>query len=610
MRRGKGNGKKENKKKINIAAALVLAIFTFLSISGHWFANLNLTLQDAVYQRENSVDSSIKIIAIDEKTLDALGQFETWTREPYAELIEILDGGEYAPRVIGFDILLVNEKGDEDQLFVDACEKYSNIVMAGNLVFSTKIETTDGVSRVNALHIDMVEEPFGELSDVVSMGFANTVQDSTDNAVRYTLLEVEGYQSFASAVVQMAQGGDAEAENPADYMPTDENGGIYIDYTAEPGSYEILSLIDVLEGNIPAAAFEDSIVLVGAYAAGMGDSYPVPVTAGAQMYGVEIQANIVQGLLEQRSLVYAGTYANAAVCAAIVFLFTLLACAMPVWGSALAAVLIVAAQHLLSLRLDERGLVINMITLPLAVLAVLVWSIVSKYAAEALHRRKIMGAFQKYVAPQVVEEIAKNQDYQLKLGGEKRHIAVLFVDIRGFTPLSEALQPEEVVEILNEYLGLVTDAIFKNGGTLDKFIGDAAMAVFNAPFDSDDYIYKAVCAARDIAAGSEWIAATFQERFGKKVSYGIGVNCGYAVVGNIGSEFRMDYTAIGDTVNTAARLEANAKAGQILISEAVYELLKNRLDVTEVGEIPLKGKSQGVMVYSLNKVCAGAGGKQ
>ena len=534
MQKGRRNGKKECKQKKNIAAALVLAVFAFLSVSCHWFANLNLTLQDAVYQRENSVDASVKIIAIDEKTLDALGEIDTWTREVYAELIEILDGGEYAPRVIGFDILLVNEKGNGDQLLVDVCERYSNIVMAGNLVFSTKIETTDGISRVNSLHIDMVETPFGELEDTVSMGFANTVQDSTDNAVRYTLLEVEEYQSFASAVVSMAQGGGADAETPVDYMPVDENGGIYIDYTASPGSYEILSLADVLEGAVPAAAFEDSIVLVGAYAAGMGDSYPVPVASGTQMYGVEIQANIIQSLLEQRSLMYANTFANAAVCAAIIFVFVLLACMVPIWGNALVAALILAAQYGLCRMFDGQGLVINMIALPLAVIAALVWSIVSKYAAEALHKRKIMGAFQKYVAPQVVEEIAKNQDYQLTLGGEKRHIAVLFVDIRGFTPLSEDLQPEEVVEILNEYPGLVTDAIFKNGGTLDKFIGDAAMAVFNAPFDSDDYIYKAVCAAKDIAAGSERIAATFLERLGKKVSYGNGANCGYAVVGNIG----------------------------------------------------------------------------
>lgn len=581
-------------------AALLLAILTFTAVYFQWFTSLNLLLQDAIYQRENPVDPSIKIIAIDEKTLEALGQFETWTREPYAELIELLNGSEYAPKVIGLDVLFVNEKGEEDQLLVDACKKYSNIVMASNLVFSTKIETKDGKSQVNPLHIDMVETPFGQLTGTVRTGFANAVQDSEDNSVRYALLERDGYQSFAAAIVRAAIESDEGTVDPVSTMPVDANNGIIIDYTGDVDSYEILSMIDVLEGKIPAEIFSNSIVLIGVHAAGMGDSYAVPVQKGAQMYGVEIHANIIQCLLEQRCLVNISTFWNAVFYAVLAFIFALLATRMKIWMNAFGAALITAAQYFLCLRLDEKGLVINIIVLPISLLVILVWSIVGKYASEVLHRRKIMYAFRKYVAPQVVDEISKNQNYQLKLGGEKRHIAVLFVDIRGFTPLSEALEPEQVVEILNEYLSLVTDAIFKNGGTLDKFIGDAAMAIFNAPFDSEDYIYKAVCAAKDIAAGSDRIASKFMERFGKKVSYGIGVNCGYAVVGNIGSEFRMDYTAIGDTVNTAARLEANAKAGQILISEFVYDNLRERIEVTEIGEIPLKGKSKGVMVYEVN----------
>lgn len=588
-----------NNKK-NMIAALLLAILTFTAVYFQWFTSLNFLLQDAIYQRENPVDPSIKIIAIDEKTLEALGQFETWTREPYAELIELLNGSECAPKVIGLDVLFVNEKGEEDQLLVDACKKYSNIVMASNLVFSTKIETKDGKSQVNPLHIDMVETPFGQLTGTVRTGFANAVQDSEDNSVRYALLERDGYQSFAAAIVRAAIESDEGTVDPVSTMPVDANNGIIIDYTGDVDSYEILSMIDVLEGKIPAEIFSNNIVLIGVHAAGMGDSYAVPVQKGAQMYGVEIHANIIQCLLEQRCLVNISTLWNAVFYAVLAFIFALLATRMKIWISVFGAALITAAQYFLCLKLDEKGLVINIIVLPISLLVILVWSIVGKYASEVLHRRKIMYAFRKYVAPQVVDEISKNQNYQLKLGGEKRHIAVLFVDIRGFTPLSEALEPEQVVEILNEYLSLVTDAIFKNGGTLDKFIGDAAMAIFNAPFDSEDYIYKAVCAAKDIAAGSDRIASKFMERFGKKVSYGIGVNCGYAVVGNIGSEFRMDYTAIGDTVNTAARLEANAKAGQILISEFVYDNLRERIEVTEIGEIPLKGKSKGVMVYEVN----------
>jgi adenylate cyclase len=163
--------------------------------------------------------------------------------------------------------------------------------------------------------------------------------------------------------------------------------------------------------------------------------------------------------------------------------------------------------------------------------------------------------------------------------------------------MSENLAPEEVVDILNEYFGVITDAIFKNKGTLDKFIGDAAMAVFNSPFDLDDYVYRAVMTACDIAKASEALGEKLMERFGKKVSYGIGVNCGQAIIGNIGSNFRMDYTAIGDTVNTASRLESNAKAGEILISEEVKKRLGDRIETEDVGEIPLKGKHNKIFVY-------------
>jgi len=250
--------------------------------------------------------------------------------------------------------------------------------------------------------------------------------------------------------------------------------------------------------------------------------------------------------------------------------------------------------------LYSRGFAVGMVELPLVMTVIYPYQVIAGYLGEVLKRRKVMNAFKKYVAPQVVEEISKKGDFQMVLGGENRHIAVLFVDIRGFTPMSESLQPEQVVEILNEYLTLTTTAIFKNGGTLDKFIGDATMAVFNAPFDLDDYIYRAVCTALDIAAGSDELEKNLMQRFGKSVSFGIGVNCGPAVVGNIGCDFRMDYTAIGDTVNTAARLESNARRGQILISSEVYDAVKDRIEATRIGVIPLKGKKDGALVYEVH----------
>ncbi len=168
--------------------------------------------------------------------------------------------------------------------------------------------------------------------------------------------------------------------------------------------------------------------------------------------------------------------------------------------------------------------------------------------------------------------------------------------------VEESLEPEKVVEILNHYLNLTTNAIFKNHGTLDKFVGDATMAVFNSPIDLDDYVFKAVCAAMDIVESGAALEEKLMKEMGRTIGFGVGVNCGPAVVGNVGCEFRMDFTAIGDTVNTAARLEANAKKGQVLISDEVYRRLEGRITAEEIGEIPLKGKSNKICVYSVTAV--------
>lgn len=160
-----------------------------------------------------------------------------------------------------------------------------------------------------------------------------------------------------------------------------------------------------------------------------------------------------------------------------------------------------------------------------------------------------------------------------------------------------------MVEILNQYLSLTSDCILKNGGTLDKFIGDATMALWGAPLPQEDYIYKAVKTAVDMVERSRALSEELQRQFGHRVSFGIGVHCGKAVVGNIGAQIRMDYTAIGDTVNTAARLEANATGGQILVSWAVADALGERIDTTSLGStIKLKGKSEALEVLVVNRL--------
>lgn len=185
--------------------------------------------------------------------------------------------------------------------------------------------------------------------------------------------------------------------------------------------------------------------------------------------------------------------------------------------------------------------------------------------------------------------------------GEVRDIAVLFVDVRGFTTMTESLKntPEVVIKALNELFELCTQCIFDNGGSVDKFIGDAIMALFNGYVTQDDYIYKSVKAAYEMVNKSLDLLTSIEEYTGNSVAFGVGVHCGKAIVGNVGSTFRKDYTAIGDTVNVASRLESNAGWSEILISKSVVDALEGRINVEAIGELLLKGRKETVEVYSL-----------
>ena len=594
--------KKERIRKI-VVSIFAVALTFILSMTGSLYS-FDKIFADSWYQKATPTNPQIKIIAIDEKTLQAYGDMKTWNRGLSADLIDKLyEQKEYAPCVTVLDIMYISEVDTENDFrFAQSCKKAGNIITAVNTVYETKVTKQGQSLIVDENHIEMVEYPYDALKEVTSYGYANTIQDK-DGYIRYATTEVSYEDEIIESLAVKAYKMYYENQGLTSVMPeTFEGNKFGFTYSGKSGSYEILSMIDVLEGNIPPQAFTNSIVLVGAYAPGMQDAYNVAIQKGAQMYGVEIHANILEALMEGKTNLPVSNVVFGFVASIIIAIFACICFKSKIVFSSIITVVGIILNLILGKVLYQNGKIINLVILPIMFLLTYAYFLVEGYLTEILRRRKVVSAFKKYVAPQVVDEISKQGDFKIVLGGESRDVAVLFVDIRGFTPMSESLEPEQVVEILNEYLQLTTESIFKNGGTLDKFIGDATMAVFNAPFDLEDYIYKAVCTARDIAAGSQALEEKLMARFGKTVSFGIGVNCGRAVVGNIGCDFRMDYTAIGDTVNTAARLESNAKKGQILISEFVYEAIKERVEVTEIGEIPLKGKSKGVFVYQLDKV--------
>lgn len=571
------------------------------------FYNQDAYLCDLVYSNMQGPSSKIKIIGIDEETLTEYGNFTNWSREKSAELVELLCEDEAtAPALVGFDIMFIGESevnSASDDRLVAACEKAGNVVLATNLVYrgATK-ENENGELYFDTFNIETEEMPFDALSEVTDSGFATLIA-AKDGFVRHAQLFAETPNgercSFAYSLYENYMEILGE-----DVVRPEVNGKNQITffYSGEVGEYSTFSLCDVLDGTVPKSEFTDCVVLVGAYATGMQDAYRSAIDRGQNMYGVEINANLLQALIEGKTATAFSSEIHAVIMMLLTYvLFYFARKQKLVW--AIAETVAFMVVHLVVGRiLALNGRTITQFYVLIVCGLMIVYFLVEKYLLEKIKRRKLLSTFKQYMAAQVVEKLTKGGDFEVKLGGEKRDVAVLFVDIRGFTPMSENLEPEQVVQILNEYLSLTTESIFKHNGMLDKFIGDATMAVFNAPFDLEDYLYEAVATAWDIKCGSEKLEKKLMEQFGRTVSFGIGVNCGDAVVGNIGCEFRMDYTAIGDTVNTAARLESKAKPGQILISEKLYEALSDRIEAEAVGEMELKGKSNKIMVYSVTNI--------
>lgn len=582
-------------KRNRIILTLVILSLFFLMSYLDLLDNVENNLQDRILQKENPVDTRIVLVGIDDKSLEILGRWQDWSRYYHAQLLNnILSGG---PAAVGVDLIFTEAAQDpeEDQALLEAAVQ-PEIVLTSFGVFSE--ESTGG-----KIHTLEYYESFQYLKEEFTTGHINTIPDS-DGVVRKTVLYFD-YQgkritSFAWNIYKQYLKSLGQDAPDITTIPLDPLKRMEITYAGRPGSFEQISYYQVLNEEIPPEYFAGKIVLVGPFSVGIDDYYYTPLAHESPMYGVEIHANIIQNLLHNNFK----TRVEYPIVFAVLLVFGLGGSFVfnktsPARGLIVLAFL-TPGYILLAKQAYQKGYIMPLIY-PLALIAFsYLVALAHRYLEELQERKRITGVFSRYVAPQVVGKILKEGEEGLRLGGTRKEVTVIFVDIRGFTPLSERAAPEEVVEILNEYLTLCANSIFKYEGTLDKFIGDATMALYNAPLDLEDHPFKAVQSAWAMKAGSTELQRKLDERFGYSVQFGIGVNTGYAVIGNIGAKFRMDYTAIGDTVNTAARLESNAKPGQILLSESVYDRVKDRVLVTPLGEIKVKGKTQGLAVYQLD----------
>ena len=252
--------------------------------------------------------------------------------------------------------------------------------------------------------------------------------------------------------------------------------------------------------------------------------------------------------------------------------------------------------HELSPRLPDRGVVSWRLSVSPLKDAALSTQGVAIVIDDVTEQRFIKETFQRYVGPRVVQQLLSDPT-RLKLGGERRLVTAFYADIRGFSTFSASLKPEKLVEILNAYLGLAADAVLNEEGTLDKFMGDAVMGIFNAPLDQADHTLRAVRAALATRAAIQAYRETVPPA--ERLAYGVGINVGEAVVGNIGNAKQQNYTAIGDSVNYAKRLQENARHDQILISHSAYELVKHQVETNALDPLLVKGHSTPEPVYEV-----------
>ncbi len=391
-------------------------------------------------------------------------------------------------------------------------------------------------------------------------------------------------------------------------VPTDRNGQMRI-YFNKHDPARFVSAKDVIEGRVPRERIERRLVLIGTSAVGLLDLKATPVESA--MPGVEVQAQILENALTKTALSYpnysiAVELATAlAVGIAIIVLAPVMpALALFVFGAAVAGILIAASWYVFA----RHGILLDF-TYPLLSSAVIYLALVFiNYFREQMERRRIRSAFSQYLSPALVEQLAKSHD-KLVLGGEERDMTIMFTDVRGFTTISEQYKhdPQGLTHLMNRLLTPLTNAIIERNGTIDKYMGDAIMAFWNAPLDDPSHEINACNAALEMLRRIEHLNRE-REREAREngrrflpMQMGIGLNTGQCVVGNMGSNLRFDYSVLGDSVNLASRLEGQSKTyGTAIIAGAkTAEAARGRFAVLEIDLITVKGKSEPETIFTI-----------
>ena len=654
----------EIQRIIRYALSLALTLVFLLHVGEIFRIPMLTRLENQAYDARlkitlpGKVDKQVVIVDIDEKSLNDLGQWP-WNRNIMARINDTLFD-HYNIKAIGYDIVFAEEDIDEGTKLLEAMadgvlhdnpefiSEYNRVIssLRHDQLFAESLKNTKAVmgfvmdtdtikgtlppaiTRLDNETLDRLQlaKPRGytanlELlqSSAFSGGFFdNPLLDDDGVFRRMPLLQVyegELHESLALALTRVALGSpDIEMLVETDEeaydlflewvtigeiaIPVDHHSGVLVPYIGKQNSFDYLSATDVLNKKVPKEKLEGKITLFGTSAPGLLDLRTTPLEPASP--GVEVHANIIQGILDGRIL-HAPGYTQGFEFILIALIGIVLTFTLPML-SALYSTLVIVISIIILIATNFYAWTSAQLVLPIAapvVLVILLFALQMTYGffVESRGKRQLAHLFGQYVPPELVDEMsAKMED--ITLDGEMREMSVLFSDVRGFTTISESLEPKELTSYINAFLTPITKVIHDNRGTIDKYMGDAVMAFWGAPLEDKQHALHALNAAVAIVERMKSLREEFIEKQWPEIYVGVGVNTGMMNVGNKGSEFRVDYTILGDAVNLGSRLEGLTKVyGVDIITSEFTRHEVPEFEYRELDRVRVKGKDKPVSIY-------------
>jgi len=592
-------------------ALITLALIVGVRIADPAFVeSVRLLYFDRLIISQPAKDIPVSVVNIDEPTLDKLGQFP-FPRDYYADIIQ--DLYQHGAGLVVFNVMMPEkDRFKQDQVLGRTMQAFPTVLPA---VAGQKNKNTSHGSPVQPVgqdpHGRVVEYP-GLLSNVepqssvaAGIGIVNTFPE-IDGVVRRMPLVIlvgdELYPSLAMETLRVAakdtriqvkigeQGVEALRVPKLDRINTDSLSRVWIDWSATPKEYSYTEL---------PKSFNNGIVIVGLSAAGLAN--PV-ATAKGEVWPQYLQAATLGTMLSGTTIQRPDWADTAELVALLLAGFIVIFVSRWTYGF-IGVIAVLGSVHFLVLHIySQYHYLVDATWFICGCGLVYAHAYTVKFVSEFLQKQQIKKQFGSYLSPDLVAKLQKNPEL-LVLGGEEQELSIMFTDVRGFTSISEfyGKDVQGLTKIMNRYMTAMTKTILENDGTLDKYIGDAQMAFWNAPLDNTKHCKDAVKAALEMLGSLDGFNKEIAEEGTPPFGMGIGINTGVVVVGNMGSEQRFDYTCLGDAVNLASRLEGQSKNYGVLIvlGPVTAERVRDEYPVFELDNIAVKGKKEGVTIYTV-----------